>query len=108
MAQPFIIEIENNQIIKKTPIPADTDIVIGRSDKQSGYVVKPDSKISRAHCVLRYVSKVGLFLLTDISTNGTFLAEDNSRIVKNIPFTLYPDTSFFLADPRMMLKVTVE
>lgn len=108
MVQPFIIETKNDQIIKKTPIPADTDVVIGRSGKQCNYVVKPDAKISRAHCVLRYVSEVNLFLLTDISTNGTYIAEDKSRIAKNVPFTLFPDTSFFLTDPENILTVTAE
>lgn len=100
----FIARIVNGQIQNKALVPADIDFNIGRSSKSCGYVVAKDTNISRVHCVLRFDSASGLFLLTDRSTNGVYL-EDDSRIVKGVPYTLYPDTVFYVSDPEYKLTV---
>lgn len=100
----FIARIVDGQIKNKALVPSDIDFALGRSSKSCSYVIAKDTNISRVHCILRFDSASGLFLLTDKSTNGVYL-EDNSRIVKGVPYTLYPDTVFYISNPDYKMTV---
>lgn len=94
----FIAKIVNGQLVQKTLLTPDVDNNIGRSSKSCVFALGQDTKVSRVHCVLKFDSQSGMFLISDTSTNGTFL-EDGTRLEKGVPFTIYPDTVFYLSEP---------
>jgi S1-C subfamily serine protease len=69
-------------------------VVIGR-DAAVCQIVDNGEKISRQHCSVSFVE--GGFMLTDLSSNGTFLA-DGTQLQKGQAHRLNHGDSFYLAD----------
>ena len=104
---PYVAKLENGQLVQKTAVASNMDINIGRSSKSCVFSLATDTKVSRVHCVLKYDTDSGLFLIWDTSTNGTFL-EDGTRLEKGVPYTIYPETAFYLSEPENKLIALTE
>jgi serine/threonine protein kinase len=91
---------------EKWPIPSNVDIRIGRSSGVNNVVIY-DNAVSREHCVIRFDNKQGVFLLRDLSSNGTF-CNDGSRCRKGESQALAPGSLFFLTNPDHMVTVGLE
>lgn len=69
-------------------------IRIGRNSKDSELAL-PSRNISRLHCTAEYDGMKNMYIITDYSTNGTFIGEQ--RLPKGIPVMLPPGTVLMLA-----------
>ncbi|MEE0419094.1 MAG: FHA domain-containing protein [Lachnospiraceae bacterium] len=65
------------------PVRSGEEIILGR-DKGQCHLIFENPHVSRVHCGIRYNPGENKYLITDYSTNGTFL-KDGSRIEKNQP-----------------------
>lgn len=54
------------------PVREGEEIILGR-DRRSCHLVFLNEHISRIHCGVRYIGKTNQYLVTDYSTNGTFM-----------------------------------
>lgn len=88
-------------------IPTNRAINIGRSYKQSDFVVDLRSDISRQHCSISYDKINNEFRLIDLSANGTYLVS-GKRLVKNQIYTIKPGERFYLVNTDVMLQVDIE
>lgn len=71
-------------------------IVIGRDGNDCNLVVS-GSKVSRRHCSLSYFAKTNRYILTDFSSNGTFLG-NGKRIQPNTSVEIMPGTVIYLGN----------
>ena len=79
------------------PIESDEELVIGRDAMMSHIVITQDAeKVSRRHLTISFDDYENIYIVTDHSTNGTYLA-DGTRIVSNIPVKLPSGTVIYLA-----------
>ncbi len=80
-------------------------MIIGR-DPTEAQIVYPQSNslISRKHCTIDYDSNSKRYILTDLSTNGTFLST-GERLVSGKPYILKPGDNFYLADPMELFEI---
>lgn len=71
-------------------------VTFGRSATEANIVFDQfEADISRKHCTLQYDTASGRFIVTDQSTNGTYL-EDGSRLSLNRPVPLVGGTVIYL------------
>lgn len=87
-------------------IPAGEEIIIGRDSALSHIVLDRDSeKVSRKHCGIVYAEGTNSYVVTDYSTNGTFV-DGGNRLVANIPTSLPGGTVILLGnkDNSFLLK----
>ena len=98
---PFIQLIDGDKWV----IPADIYIKIGRAADRCNIVLK-DKGVSRVHCAIRYESDKGAFILTDMSSSGTYLKA--GRMKQNAPHTLMPGDRFVLPGGKIELEVGVD
>ena len=103
---PYIHLTRNGRPGDKWIIPAGMDMAIGRSTDRCN-IVLDDTDVSRIHCTIRYESKSGLFVLTDKSSNGTFL-QDGSRLDRDVPHTIAPGEKFLIPGGKYELEAGVE
>ncbi len=73
-------------------IEFDGSITIGR-DPQSADLIIDDSNVSRLHCTITYEPKDNTYIVTDHSTNGTFIGRERiekgkSKIVNKGTFII--------------------
>jgi len=107
---PMQHEFKSSPFIKmakgeKWLIPANFDIKIGRAPDRCN-IILDDKDVSRVHCMIRYDSKRGVFLLTDQSSNGTFM--QGERMTKNVTQTLLPGSMFVLPGANNKIEAGVE
>lgn len=65
-------------------------VIIGRSAEKANLVIDNDM-VGRQHCIIQYDGNSGNYIVTDYSTNGTFLG-NGSRLKKQQPTTVAPGT----------------
>ncbi|MBR6615223.1 MAG: FHA domain-containing protein [Lachnospiraceae bacterium] len=65
-------------------------VIIGRSAEKANLVINNDL-VGRQHCIIQYDGNTGNYIVTDCSTNGTFLG-NGSRLVNQKPTTVAPGT----------------
>jgi len=66
------------------PIAPDDYVIIGRDTEMANIVINQNnSKISRKHCSIRFDSGRNIYMVTDYSTNGTFV-DAGSRLAANV------------------------
>lgn len=87
-----------------TVIPIEGTLVIGR-DPAACQIVYPKNMpgISRTHCQVRYDSGAGVFVLKDLSTEGTIAG--GSVVGRGRAVTLNPGDVFFLVDRENSFRV---
>jgi hypothetical protein len=70
------------------PLAANEEMVIGRDNALCNLIVDQNAeKVSRKHCSITYDAARGNYMVTDYSTNGTFI-DGGSRLVANMPTAL--------------------
>ena len=70
---------------QELPIAPNDDLVIGRDAAFSNIIIDQNAdKVSRKHCVVRFDPARNSYLVTDHSTNGTFI-DGGNRLVANVP-----------------------
>jgi uncharacterized membrane protein YhaH (DUF805 family) len=81
------------------PIEAYEELVIGRDSALSHIVVDTNAeKISRQHVSISYDPGQGVYVVTDLSSNGTYL-NNGTRLSANIPMNLPIGSVIYLAKP---------
>ncbi len=60
--------------------------------------------VSRCHCILSYNAERNTYILTDLSSNGTYLA-GGQRLPKGFAAELAPGTEIFLAEPSRCFRL---
>ncbi len=87
-------------------IESDFEIIIGRDSYFSSIVINENSStISRKHCGIRYDKSTGNYLVTDYSSNGTYIADTKERLQRNVPVSLSSGTSIYLGDMNNRFKL---
>ena len=103
---PYVRLTRDGKLRDKWLIPTGMDMTVGRSSDRCN-IILDDSDISRVHCVIRYDGKTGLFTLTDISSNGTFLT-DGTRLKRDAPHTFPPGGIFMMPGGKYVWEAGVE
>lgn len=73
-----------------------TPVVLGR-DNTGCNVIIPGEKISRQHCSVAYDSKRQVYIIWDLSSNGTYFA-DGRKLMSNSPNELKGGTQIKIGD----------
>lgn len=85
-------------------IDPDECITIGRDPKLAQIVVDENCElVSRKHCTVKCCRNESGYLVTDFSTNGTFVSEE--RLAKNEPVLLPKGTVLFIGDKTNSFKL---
>ena len=79
--------------------------VIGRDGKQCNIViVEENSKVSRKHCSINYDYSNDEYIVTDYSSNGTFL-NNGTKLDYNAPVSLPSGTILLIGDRSNMFRL---
>jgi len=82
------------------PLQRNEELTFGRGAEFCHIVIADDTgKISRKHASVSMDSRTGDYVVTDFSSNGTFLG-NGTRLLPNTPTRLPPGTTIYLADPE--------
>lgn len=74
------------------PIGANDEMIIGRDNMLCNLIVDQNAeKVSRKHCGVTFDTGRNVYIVTDYSTNGTFV-DGGNRLVANSPTTLQRGT----------------
>jgi len=88
------------------PLPDDEVLVFGRDAKQCHIIISENSeKISRKHLTISFDPYNGVYVVTDNSSNGTYLSS-GSRLASNIPVELRRGTTIYLAKRNNSFTLT--
>ena len=77
---------------------------IGRAPKNDWVLEDPERILSSQHCLIHY--KDGAYILTDVSTNGTFLNDAEERIPRNQVVELQHGDTFTLGEYEIGVHIT--
>ncbi|MDF2888512.1 MAG: hypothetical protein K0R23_2897, partial [Lacrimispora sp.] len=86
-------------------LPPDTEVVLGRSMTLSNIVLTANPLVSKEHCKIIYKQASNLFLITDISRNGTFT--DKGRLERGRYYEFSPDFNLYLVNQECVVKAGV-
>lgn len=87
------------------PIDEDEELILGRDAMLSHIVITENAeKVSRKHLTVSFDSYDNVYVVTDNSSNGTYLA-DGTRVVANIPVKLQRGTIIYLAKKENTFKL---
>jgi len=87
------------------PITENEELVFGRSAEQCQIVISQGAeKISRRHMSVSIDSSSGDYIVTDFSSNGTFLS-DGTSLKPNTPTLLYPGATVYLANQNNTFRL---
>ncbi len=86
------------------PIRDGEELVIGRDSSLSQIVVTSAAKVSRRHCGIRYSALDSRYIVTDYSSNGTFL-EDGTRLNPMSPTPVPRGTVLIIGDRENQFKL---
>lgn len=103
----YIKALSGNKKDSSIVIPANKLVNIGRSYRQSDFVVDLNSEISRVHCSVSYDEENNNFRLIDKSANGTFFL-DGQRLTKGQVYIIKPGERFYIVNSDNMLQVDIE
>ena len=86
------------------PIQANEVITIGRDSAKAQIVIDSSGQdISREHCQISFDPRNGgEYTVTDVSVNGVFFANDNSKLMKNMPVKIERGTTIYLVNRNNM------
>ncbi len=104
---PLKLTITSYQRLSPGQEPAKTldrgSISIGRASKNDWILQDPERILSSEHCVVHY--KDGGYVLTDTSTNGTFLNDSEQRIARNQAVRLKDGDHFVLGEYEITVAI---
>lgn len=95
--------IEGDYAGEYFPMRLQEQIVLGTNPNISN-ILFHDSKISRKHCVIRFVPKEQMYYIIDYSTNGTFLM-DGTRLPVNVSYPCAPKTRFYFGSQHQVFEL---
>jgi hypothetical protein len=82
-------------------------VTIGRDPSVSQLAYPSTSgSISRRHCQVYFEENSRRFIVTDTSTNGTYIYPQQ-RLIQGQPVYLEPGTRFFLSDPSEQYELSI-
>lgn len=84
------------QIGSMVELESEKKVLIGRDSARCAFVLQ-DSKASRQHFEITFSGATGRYLVTDMSTNGTYLS-DGSRMIKGKGVYLSPGEELKIAE----------
>ena len=106
-AMPLKLTITSYQRLSPGQEPVKTldrgSISIGRASKNDWILQDPERILSSEHCVVHY--KDGGYVLTDTSTNGTFLNDSEQRIARNQAVRLKDGDHFVLGEYEITVAI---
>lgn len=104
---PYITIFEYGRQTGRWRLPGESQIILGRDGRYSNIVVGEfDTTISKQHCVISFDKEQGAFVVTDISTNGTFWR--NTRLKKQQSTYLKPGERITFGSDRYIIVMGVE
>lgn len=86
-------------------LPPDTEVILGRSVTLSNIVLASNPLVSKEHCKIIYKQESNLFLISDISRNGTFT--EKGRLERGRYYEFSPDFNFSLVNEECVVKAGV-
>ncbi len=104
--RPFVRVVSGSINLGQWTIPADREMSVGRDFNSCDLVVYGNS-ISRKHCTVTYSSQSNCFLLTDYSSNGTYLS-DGTRMQPGAVYALDAGSVVLLASQDYIMEVGVK
>lgn len=77
-----------------------SDITIGRDPQFCDVVISSEcSKISRVHCIVSYDPANNVYIIKDVSANGTIIADsDDKTMIKGQTIKAYSKSVIYLGD----------
>lgn len=101
----FITGLSGMYAGQTLPLAPNDEMMIGRDNALCNLIVDQNAdKVSRKHCGIVYDGVRKVYLVTDYSTNGTFI-DGGSRLVANIPTTLQSGTILALGSRENRFKL---
>ncbi|MCR4780235.1 MAG: trypsin-like peptidase domain-containing protein [Ruminiclostridium sp.] len=83
-------------------------VSLGRSAKDCAIVYNGDTAgVSSVHCSISYDGGRNEFMVTDVSTYGTFML-NGQKLPKGVPTNVKPGTSLYLGDKGNVITLSVE
>nr|AGS53138.1 hypothetical protein [uncultured bacterium contig00040] len=80
------------------PMAPNDELLIGRDATMANIILDQNAdKVSRKHCGIRYDAGRGVYMVTDYSSNGTFI-DGGSRLVANVPTAMQRGTVIALGN----------
>lgn len=84
----------------------DIETVLGRDSYFASIIINEGAgSVSRKHCGIRYDASSKDYIVTDYSSNGTYIADTGERLPKNTPKHLSKGTSIYLGDKNNRFKL---
>ena len=83
-------------------LPAHSKVVIGKNPAKATLVIN-DSRVSNVHCSIQYNVQNNTYVVTDHSTNGTFV--NGVRLQKDVPMSYPAGTILVLVDGSNEIKL---
>lgn len=102
---PFLEVVTGDGKGSRWQLPPDTEIILGRSMAVSNIVLTANPLVSKEHCKIIYKQQLNLFLVSDISRNGTFT--EKGRLERGRYYEFSPDFNFFLVNQDCVVKAGV-
>ena len=103
---PYIKVLSGEQQGTKWKIPQNVLLKVGRSQIESNIVINGHAELSKVHCEIIYDGNENVFIVEDISTNGTF--QNDFVLQKNIKYKLNPGEVLTLAKNTCSIELGVE
>lgn len=90
---------------RRWQIPLDQQVSVGRSEKDNLVAIPDNHEISRVHCLITYCSRKNLFIIRDVSRNGTLVS---GRLLENQKdYEIQPFTTVLLVTGECRIKLGV-
>ena len=87
------------------PLAPNDEMVIGRDNVSCNLIVDRNAeKVSRKHCGITYNPAQGAYMVTDYSSNGTYI-DGGNRLVANMPTSLQRGTIIALGNKENRFKL---
>lgn len=111
--RPYVEVVNGPQAGARWEIRQDTELRIGRQPSECNLVLTGHPEISKVHCLIHFYSREGVFMIKDVSTNGTFALSDESgtsavRLEKNQWYKLPQGSFVALAIRTCTIKLGAE
>jgi hypothetical protein len=85
-------------------VEIDGGIVIGRDPSACQLILEGD-EVSRKHCIIAYSFNTNRYVVTDYSTNGTYI-HDGKRLEENVPTELERGTILHIGKKGDMIRLS--
>lgn len=104
--KPCIIGINGPYKGARFDFPEDTRIVFGR-DEASCHIVfdQFQTAVSHEHCTVTYIKNLDMYSVRDISKNGTYINNMDTRMPANVEQMQPRGTVIILGSPRNAFKL---